>query len=116
MDAKVRKFNSLPRPKKAPSGRVPNHWVFGVCNVNIQPSSDLMAVNPQSQYLNQAGPAQILPLPTAREKAGATIPLLLDPFANRGFDPLNPTWAPWTWPTLDSDTAHRSRRGSRGTA
>ncbi|KAK0659434.1 hypothetical protein QBC41DRAFT_287127 [Cercophora samala] len=107
MDAKVRSFNNLPRSKKTPSGLVPNHWVFGVCHVDIQPRGDiLLAVNPQSQYINQAGPGQILSLPTTSEKAEAIIPYLLDAFASPApGDPSAPTFAPWTWSTLDPDMA-----------
>ncbi|KAK3378682.1 hypothetical protein B0T24DRAFT_137668 [Lasiosphaeria ovina] len=107
MEAKVRSFNNLSRSKKLPSGLLPNHWVFGVCHVDIHPPGDLvLAVNPQSEYLNQAGPAQILSLPTTREKAEATIPYLLDAFVNpTPIGPSVPTFAPWTWSTLDPDMA-----------
>jgi hypothetical protein len=82
-----------------PSGLVPNHWVFGVCHVNMDPPGDpVLAVNPQSQYLIQGGLAQILSFPTTREKAEAAIScLLLDAFANpadRSVDPSVPAFAP----------------------
>lgn len=107
MEAKVRSFNNLPRSNTVPSGALPNHWVFGVCHVDMHPSGDLvLAVNPGSGYLNHAGPAQILPLPTTREKAEATIPYLLDAFVNpTPSDSSAPTFAPWTWSTLDPDMA-----------
>jgi hypothetical protein len=95
MEEKVRSFNNLPRPEKTPSG-LPNHWVFWVCHVDRHPPGNLLlAVNPQSTYVNQAGPAQILSLPTTHEKAGATIPCLLDAFV-KAVDPSIPTFAPWT--------------------
>lgn len=57
MEAKVRAFNNLPRSEKVPSGRFPNHWVFGVCHVDIQQAGDLvLAINPGTLYLNQTGP------------------------------------------------------------
>jgi len=92
---------------------VPNHWVFGVCHVGLHPPRDLvLAVNPQSDYLNQAGPAQILSLPTTREKAEATIPYLLDAFANHTpIGPSVPSFAPWTWSILDPDMAQAIEDG-----
>lgn len=107
MEAKVRAFNNLPRPKTTPSGVIPNHWVFGVCHVDIQPAGDLvLAVNPQSQYLIQAGPGQILSSSGTREQAEATIPYLLDAFATpNAMEPSVPTFAPWTWSTLDPNMA-----------
>lgn len=112
MEAKVRSFNNLSRSEKTPSG-LPNHWVFGVCHVDLHPPGDLvLAVNPQSEYLHQAGPAQILSLQTAREKAEATIPYLLDAFANAPpIDPSVPTSAPWTWSTLDPEMAQAIEKG-----
>ncbi|KAK4214357.1 hypothetical protein QBC37DRAFT_387240 [Rhypophila decipiens] len=65
-----------------------------------------MAVNPQSLYGLQSGLGQILSLPTTREKAAATIPCLLDAFVNMNpMYPSAPTFAPWTWSTLDPDMA-----------
>ncbi|KAF2398897.1 hypothetical protein EJ06DRAFT_544006 [Trichodelitschia bisporula] len=104
MEEKVLRFNNLPRPNTSPTG-LPNHWVFGVCHVDLEPQGDLViAVNPKSSFLKQAGPAQILKLGTAAEKAEATISCLLDAFIKA--DATNsPTFAPWTWSTLDSVTA-----------
>ncbi|KAM7202690.1 hypothetical protein V8F33_002616 [Rhypophila sp. PSN 637] len=71
-----------------------------------------MAVNPQSHYVLQRGPGQILSLPTTHEKATATIPYLLDAFAN--LNPMyasTPTFAPWTWSTLDPDMARAIEDG-----
>jgi len=99
-----------------PSGLVPNYWVFGVCHVDMGPPGDpVLAVNPQSQYLIQGGPAQILSFLTTREKAEVTIPcLLLDAFANladRSVHPSVPAFAPWTWTTLDPDIAQAIEEG-----
>ncbi|KAK1828869.1 hypothetical protein QBC39DRAFT_264334 [Podospora conica] len=112
MEATVRSFNKLPRSEKTPSG-LANHWVFGVCHVDIEPAGDLVvAVHPQSEYLVQGGPAQILSLPTTRERAEATITHLLNAFANPSpMDPSTPTFAPWTWSTLDPDMAQAIEDG-----
>jgi hypothetical protein len=111
MEAKVRAFNNLPRSKKVPSGLVPNHWVFGVCHVDLHPPGDLvLAVNPPSRYLIRGGPAQILSLPTTHEKAKAAIPYLLDAFVEPT-GPSVPTFAPWTWSTLDPDMAQAIEDG-----
>lgn len=86
MEARVRLLNNLPRSEKTPSG-LPNHWVFGVCHVDLDPPGDLLlAVHPQSIYLNQAGPAQILSLASVAEKAEAIIPCLLDSFIFQATD------------------------------
>lgn len=105
MEDKVRSFNNLPRPKQTPT-RLPNHWVFGVCHVDLNPPGDLLlAVHPESRYVKQAGPAQILSLTTTSDKAEAAVLYLLDAFAARGYDPDEPLVAPWSWSTLDADTA-----------
>ncbi|KAK3309256.1 uncharacterized protein B0T15DRAFT_391441 [Chaetomium strumarium] len=106
MDVKVHLFNILPRPEKAPTDdSVPNHWVFGVCHLDIPPSADIvLAVNPHIRnYLLRAGSGQIISLPTTREIAEATIPHLLDAF----LEPTEgiPAFAPWTWSTLGPNMA-----------
>jgi hypothetical protein len=118
MEAKVRSFNDLPRSEKTPGGLVPNHWVFGICHVDINPTGDvIMAVNPRSDYLKQAGPGQILSLPTTQEKAEATIPYLLDAFTKvEPGDPSPPTFAPWTWSTLDPNMAQAIEDGLKSMA
>lgn len=53
--AKLREFNNLPRPRTTPSG-LPNHWVFRVRHVPLNPLGDLVvAVHPQSFFQLQAG-------------------------------------------------------------
>lgn len=114
MEAKVRSFNNLPRPEMLPSGRFPSHWVFGVCHIDMNPSGDIvLALNPHSDYICQAGPAQILSLPTTREKAEATIPYLLAAFNPAPLDSSAPTCAPWTWSTLEPDMARAIEDGLR---
>ncbi|KAK4501902.1 hypothetical protein PRZ48_007711 [Zasmidium cellare] len=87
-----------------PSG-LPNHWIFRVRHVPLDPPGDLVvAVHPQSYFQLQAGPAQILSLPTSAERAEALIPYLLEAFivgdADRGA-----SWAPWSWATDDQEMA-----------
>ncbi|KAK4097072.1 hypothetical protein N658DRAFT_562031 [Parathielavia hyrcaniae] len=112
MEAKVRSFNNLSRPETLPSrpGGLTNHWVFGVCHVDlVSPADRVLAVNPQSGFVIQAGPAQIFSLPTTIERAKATIPSLLDAFVNLSESTLAelpiPSFAPRTWSTLDPDMA-----------
>jgi hypothetical protein len=107
MDERVGLFNRLPRPKTTPTG-LPNHWIFGVCHVDMHPAGDLLlAVHPQSQFLRRGGPAQILALATEREKAEAVVPCLLDAFTKWDeHDPRDsPLFAPTTWSTLDPQIA-----------
>ncbi|KAK3356726.1 hypothetical protein B0T25DRAFT_138465 [Lasiosphaeria hispida] len=112
MEDKVSSFNKLPRPKKTPSG-LPNHWVFGVCHVDLYPPGDLvLAVHPKSYYLKQGGPAQIYSLATRAEKAEALIPYLLDAFMMIHPDTPPPV-APWTWSTLEPDLAQAVQDGLR---
>lgn len=119
MEERVRLFNRLPRPKQTPSG-LPNHWVFGVCHVDLRPPGDLvLAVHPRSSYLLQGGQAQILSLATGPDKAEAIIPCLLDAFIRGDVNPLGrqptdpPPFAPWTWSTLDPDIARAVQDGLR---
>lgn len=109
MDAKVNLFNNFPRPKNLPGGQYPNHWIIGVCHVDVQDTYDLvLAINPLSQDVKKTPrQAEILSLPTIHDKAEEIIPILLDAFACPldGFDsPMEP-FAPWTWSTLDPDMA-----------
>ncbi|GAB1312837.1 hypothetical protein MFIFM68171_03047 [Madurella fahalii] len=104
MDDRVRAFNNIPRPKKTPSG-LPNHWVFGVCHVDLTPPGDLvLAIQPKSRFLKRGGPGQILSLATAHDKAEALIPYLLDAFIEPA-GPDDQLATPWTWSTLDQELA-----------
>jgi len=106
MEERVRSFNGLPWPKQTPSG-LPNHWVFGICRVDLpQPGDMVLAVHPPSSYLLQGGPSQILSLATGPDKAEAIVPRLLDAFIKWQADPTDaPPLAPWTWSTLDPEIA-----------
>lgn len=102
--ATIHEFSSLPRPRTTPSG-LPNHWVFNVRHVPLNPPGDLVvAVHPRSYFQLQAGPAQILALPTSAERAEALIPHLLQAFITGG-DPNAASWAPWSWSTDDQELA-----------
>ncbi|KAK4889814.1 hypothetical protein LTR27_011432 [Elasticomyces elasticus] len=113
MEDLVRSFNALPQPQTVPTG-LPNHWVFGVRHVPLQPPGDLViAIHPQSHFALQAGPGeghtrQILSLPSAAAKADAIIPLLLKSFVSAHINPNTgtntdgiPPTAPWSWATDD---------------
>lgn len=104
MEDAVRRFNQLPRPGSTPSG-LPNHWVFKVSHVPLQPPGDLViVVHPRSYFILQAGPAQILSLPTLADKAEALIPLLLQTFV-KSIDPAIQPFSPWSWATEDAEMA-----------
>ena len=87
MEEAVRSFNRLARPQTTPTG-LPNHWVFRIRHVPLNPPGDLLvAVHPLSRYTLQAGPAQVLSLPTLPEKAEAIVLLLLNTFIKGDRDP-----------------------------
>ncbi|OHE97096.1 hypothetical protein CORC01_07537 [Colletotrichum orchidophilum] len=105
MERAVREFKALRRPKTTPTG-LDNNWVFGVRHVDLNPPGDLvLAVHPISSYLLQAGPAQILSQPTARDRAKAVVPLLLQAFSNGRPGTDLPTFAPWSWSTDSPELA-----------
>ncbi|KAK2050621.1 hypothetical protein LZ31DRAFT_547905 [Colletotrichum somersetense] len=110
MEHTVRSFKSLSRKRTTPTG-LPNHWVFGLRHVPIDPEGDLVVVvHPLSRYLLSAGPAQILSLPGASDKAKALVPLLLDAFlkGNSSSGALSTSetfFAPWSWEVDDPELA-----------
>ncbi|WYZ43703.1 hypothetical protein EsH8_VII_000139 [Colletotrichum jinshuiense] len=117
MENKVRDFNRLPRPQHTPTG-LSNHWVFVIRRVPFKRPSDLvLAIHPQSSFMYQAGPAQILPLSTVSERAEALIPFLFDIFIKcsddpRGRQPGDPQpFAPWTWATEDPELSAAVENG-----
>lgn len=102
MDGKVRYFNNLPRPRETPTG-LPNHWVFGVCHVDLDPPGDVvMAVHAKSEYLKSCGSPQ-LSSASSTDKAKAIVSCLLSAFSSSR--PPDPELAPWTWSTLDQEMA-----------
>ncbi|KAK1980131.1 hypothetical protein LZ30DRAFT_595392 [Colletotrichum cereale] len=106
----VRSFNALPRPKTTPTG-LPNHWVFGIRHVPIAPEEDIVVVaHPLSRYILSKGPARILSLPSASDKAKVLVPLLLDAFVtghgSGGAPHRDPEpFAPWKWGVDDPELA-----------
>lgn len=106
MDDKVRSFNRLIRQQTTPSG-LPNHWVFGVRQVPLQPPGDVVvAVHPLSSYILLSGLGPILSSLNASDKAQALLSLLLDAFL-RGPNGQQssdfPPFAPWTWAAEDPE-------------
>lgn len=108
MDAKVRSFNNLPKPEKLPGGEFANHWVIGICHVDVRPTYDLVIALSQHNPSTKQVRAEVLSLPTTQERAEATIPYLMDVFADSSsnLDRSVQLFAPWTWSTLDPDMAH----------
>lgn len=108
MDDIVRSFNRLIRQRTTPGG-LPNHWVFGVRQVPLQPPGDVVvAVHPLSNFILLSGLGQILSSSNVSDKAQALLPLLLDAFV-RGAPGRQPTdfppFAPWTWAAEDPELA-----------
>ena len=105
----VAAFNALPRKQLAPSRSVDNHWHFSIRHVPIPPAGDLLFfINPEARYVHTEGPAQLLPLSTAAERAALIVPMLLRAFTTgmaRGLSPAPRFGAPWTWSTNDAELA-----------
>lgn len=105
----VASFNTLPGNWLASSGSVRNHWHFSTRHVPIPPASDLLfMVNPEARYVHAEGPAQLLPLATAAERAALVVPMLLKAFPSgmaAGLSPAPSFGAPWTWATNDTELA-----------
>jgi splicing suppressor protein 51 len=105
----VASFNALPRKQLAPSGSVRNHWHFSIRHVPIPPAGDLLfIINPEARYVHTEGPAQLLPLATAAERAALVVPMLLKAFLSgmaEGLSPAPSVSAPWTWATNDTELA-----------
>jgi hypothetical protein len=105
----VASFNALPRNQLAPSGSVRNHWHFSIRHVPIPPAGDLLfIINPEARYVHVEGPAQLLPLSTAAERAALVVPMLLKAFLSgmaAGLSPAPSFGAPWTWATNDAELA-----------
>lgn len=110
MDEILNSFNRLPRPRMTPSG-LPNHWVFAVRHVSLQPPGDVVAVIHPSDLTVRMGIGQIPSASNALEKARALLPLLLNAFVvgdqRPGQPPPvdQPLYAPWTWATEDPELA-----------
>lgn len=107
----VREFNTLPRRHTAPSGLVPNKWIFGLHVVPIPPSGYLLFIlNPGSQMIHGEGPLPIetRPLNTAerKDRARKVAILLLKAFVSKLGMPDAPfKFAPWEWVCEDTQLA-----------
>lgn len=110
MDEILNSFNRLPRPRTTPSG-LPNHWVFAVRHLSLQPPGDVVLVIHPSDLTLRMGIGQILSASNASEKARALFPLLLNAFVMGDQRPGSsqpvdqPLYAPWTWATEDPELA-----------
>jgi splicing suppressor protein 51 len=105
----VATFNALPRKQLSPSGSVRNHWHFSIRHVSMRPAGDLLfIINPEARYIHTEGPAQLLPLSTAAERAALVVPMLMKAFTSgmaAGLVPAPPLEAPWSWSTNDAELA-----------
>ena len=105
----VADFNALSRKELSPSGSVRNHWHFSIRHVPIPPAGDLLfIINPEARYVHTEGPARLLPLSTAAERAALVVPMLLKAFTSdmaAGLSPAPQLGAPWTWSTNDAQLA-----------
>ncbi|KAK5659706.1 hypothetical protein OQA88_917 [Cercophora sp. LCS_1] len=106
MEEQVRLFNALPRPKKTPITRKSNHWVFGSCHAELNPPLDFQfVVNPESGSRRSPGKGLFPPHASAFHKAETAVGYLLDAFTDKGGNRRSPLFVPWSWSTLDADTA-----------
>ncbi|KAJ6581545.1 hypothetical protein B0H19DRAFT_511626 [Mycena capillaripes] len=116
----IKRFNTLPRQPRAPSGRVCNNWHFDLRFVYLDPPAHvLFLVQPESTYIH----TERLPLgipnkvqtllffpesgaEAASEVAKALIHSFLDSFGTHQFMPNPPApYAPWTLSTDDRELA-----------
>ena len=107
-------YNAHRRPTLAPSGKMPNHWNITIRHVPLSPPGDLVFfVQPDSHYVFQEGPIQIVegqpPGHKLNPKSLVTLQtiarLIMKAFVE-GMD--GPTAsAPWSWSTNDSNFARR---------
>lgn len=89
----------------APSGLVPNTWIFTIRHVPLNPPGDLiMIVNPAARFIHCEGPVQLASL-SPKEKATVITPLLLKAFNNGLGVEDGPRVSPWKWSSNDSDIA-----------
>lgn len=108
----VRAFNALPRPRRSPSGMVPNHWHISIRLVPLQPSGHLVfLVQPDSHYVDTQGPIEkaigrALGEPIDLESEATAlgiVRLILQSFVTQS----PPMGRPWSWCTNDEAMAGR---------
>ena len=113
----ISNFNVLPRPARAPSGRVPNHWNISIRHVAISPAGDVVFfVQPDSHYVHTEGPIQIVegqtPGHTLNPKSLVTLQtiarLIMKAFVEGlGKANVDAATAPFSWATNDPNFARR---------
>jgi hypothetical protein len=108
----VRAFNALPRPRRAPSGLVPNHWHISIRQVPLQPPGHLVfLVQPDSHYVDTQGPierAMGQALGDAIDLESEATALVITRLILQGFVNREPeTGRPWSWSTNDAALAGR---------
>lgn len=113
----ISNFNALPRPARAPSGLVPNHWNISIRHVALSPPGDLVfLVQPDSEYVHSEGPIQIVegqpPGHVLNPKSLVTLQtiarLIMKAFVEStgAGSAISPS-APWSWKTNDENFARR---------
>ncbi len=113
----ITNFNALPRPARAPSGLVPNHWNISIRHVAIAPPGDLVfLVQPDSQFVHTEGPIQIVEgqipghplnpksLVTLQTIARLIMKSFVEAMSGRSVATAS---APWSWATNDANFARR---------
>ena len=113
----ISNFNALPRPARAPSGRVPNHWNISIRHVTLSPPGDLVfLVQPDSHYVHSEGPIQIAegqtPGHVLNPKSLLTLQtiarLIMKAFVEgTGTGSAIAASAPWSWATNEPNFARR---------
>jgi len=95
-------FNKLPRPEICANKRDRNHWTISIRHVPLQPESDvLFLVLNNGTFVHACGPARLLHLTNAIERADYVLPMLLKSFTS-SFDTGMPPMAPWSWSIRES--------------
>lgn len=110
-------FNALPRPARAPSGLVPNHWNISIRHVTLSPPGDLvLIVQPNSQFAHTEGPIQIvegqIPGHSLNPKSLVTLQTIARLIMKSFVEGMSGTSivaasAPWSWATNDPNFARR---------
>lgn len=113
----ISNFNALPRPARAPSGLVPNHWNISIRHVTLSPPGDLvLLVQPDSQFVHTEGPIQIVegqtPGHVLNPKSLVTLQtisrLIMKSFVEgMGGPSVVAASAPWSWATNEQNFARR---------
>jgi hypothetical protein len=116
----IKRFNTLPRHPRSPSGLVDNHWHFDLRFVYLEPPGHILfLIQPESTYIhtgrlplgipNKSQTLLFFPesgAEAAPEVAKALIHAFLDGFGIHQFDPKPPApYAPWSLSTEDRELA-----------